>query len=179
VLHPPAMARPAASIAVVATAAVALALGCMGGGGADHPLVEPVVTPATPKEVISAARGILEQWRQAQEVKSFETLSALYTHDNDVVVVSEGVALIGWSSVSAMLQDRLATATAIHVRLKDVQVASLSPNVASALATMTREVQSGATTVSEAGTLTLVLRHADTAGAPWLIVAEHYSYKAH
>ena len=152
-----------------------VALGC--AHGAPPPTV--VVAPATPKEVVTAARGALEQWRQAYEVKSFDALAKLYAHDQDVVVVQEGTPLIGWSSVEAMLQDRLTTASAIHVRLKDVQVSSLSPGVASALATMTREVQSGATTVTEAGTLTIVLRKADGAAAPWLIVAEHYSYKAH
>jgi uncharacterized protein (TIGR02246 family) len=160
----------------LAAASVLVALGCAHGpapaGGTE-------VAPATPKEVVAAARGVLEQWRQAQEVKSFETLANLYAHDADVVVVQEGSPLIGWSSVEAMLQDRLATATAIHVRLKDVTVASLAPTVASALATMTREVQKDNTTVTEAGTLTLVLRRADAAGAPWLIVAEHYSYKGH
>ncbi len=161
-----------------ALAVVALALGCAGGGGGSRDPEVPGVAAATPKEVVAAARAVLEQWRQAQEVKSFELLAKLYVHDQDVVVVQEGSPLMGWSSVEAMLQDRMTTATAIHVRLKDVQVASLAPSVASALATMTREVSSGATTVTETGTVTLVLRRAEAAGAPWLIVAEHYSYKA-
>jgi ketosteroid isomerase-like protein len=159
----------------LAAPAVLVALGCAHG---TAPAVTDVA-PATPKEVVAAARGVLEQWRQAQEVKSFETLSRLYAHDTDVVVVQEGTPLIGWSSVEAMLQDRLATATAIHVRLKDIAVSSLSPTVASALATMTREVQTNNTTVTEAGTITIVLRRAESADAPWLIVAEHYSYKGH
>ena len=175
VLHPSAMAR-------CVTALVAFALGlsaaCVGGAG-SHEADAPVRAAATPKDVVAAARGVLEQWRQAQEVKSFELLAKLYVRDQDVVVVQEGAPLIGWSSVSAMLQDRMTTATAIHVRLKDVQVASVAPSVASALATMTREVSTGATTVTEIGTVTLVLRRAETVGAPWLIIAEHYSYKAH
>ncbi len=156
--------------------AVALTLGCAGGERAP---IAPVVVPATPKDVVAAARGLLEQWRQAQEIRSFETLAGLYAHGPDIVVVSEGSPLIGWSSVEAMLQDRMSTATAIHIRLKDVQIASLSPDVASVLATMARELTTGATTVTESGTLTLVLRRSDDgSGAPWQIAAEHYSYKA-
>jgi ketosteroid isomerase-like protein len=73
-----------------------------------------------------------------------------------------------------MLEDRLARAETIRMRLKDMQVISLAPDVASALATMTREQTQGATTITESGTLTLVLRHQDGA---WLITSEHYSYK--
>lgn len=128
----------------------------------------------TPKDTVSAARATLEQWRQAYEVKSMDALARLYAHDGDVAVVLEGVPLVGWRSVEAMLQDRLARAELVHVRLKDVQVAQIAPDVASVLATMTREVQTGATTVTENGTITLVLRRD---GDAWVIAAEHYSYK--
>jgi uncharacterized protein (TIGR02246 family) len=129
---------------------------------------------ATPKEVVAAGRGAIEQWRQAYEVRSIEALAKLYAHDLDVVVVQDGVPLIGWSAVEAMLKDRIVRAKEIHVRLKEIQVTSLAPNVASAIATMTREVGDGVTTVTENGALTLVLRKD---GGTWLIVSEHYSYK--
>ena len=43
-----------------------------------------------------------------------------------------------------------------------------------AVATMTRELSDGATTVTENGTLTLVLRKDR---GRWQIASEHYSYK--
>jgi len=43
------------------------------------------------------------------------------------------------------------------------------------VATMTRELTDGVTTVTEYGSLTLVFRKDPNAG--WLIVGEHYSYK--
>lgn len=133
------------------------------------------VAPSTPKEVEAGGRAAIEQWRQAYEVRSIDGLAKLYPHDLAVVVVQDGQALIGWSSVEAMLRDRLARAKQIHVRVKDIQVTSLGPTVASAIATMTRELSDGVTTVTENGALTLVLRKDDAGG--WLIVAEHYSYR--
>lgn len=128
----------------------------------------------TPKEVVAAAKATIEQWRQAYEVRSVEALSKLYAQDVDLVVVQEGTPYLGWSSVESMLKDRVARAETIRMRLKDMQVISLSPELASAVATMTREQTEGATTVTENGTLTLVLR---LEGGSWLITSEHYSYK--
>jgi hypothetical protein len=82
--------------------------------------------------------------------------------------------MIGWSSVEAYLKDRVARVGSIHIRLKDVQVIALGLEAASAIATMTRELSDGTTTVTENGTLTLVLRHTP---AGWVISSEHYSYK--
>jgi len=132
------------------------------------------VRDATPKEVIAATRGAIEQWRQAYEVRSMDALSKLYAHDLDVVVVTDGLTLIGWSSVEGLLNDRLARAKDIHIRLKEIQVRAVSAGAAFAVATMSREVGDGVTTVTENGTLTLVFRK-DATG--WLIVGEHYSYK--
>ncbi len=159
------------SLAIAATVAVGLCL-----AGCPHPRTgEPSAqTTATPKEVISAAKATIEQWRQAYEIRSIDALAKLYAHDLDVVVVQEGTTMIGWSSVEAMLKDRLSRAGGIHVRLKDIQVTSLASNVASAVVTMSRELTDGATTVTENGTLTLVLRKDD---ATWVITSEHYSYK--
>ena len=130
--------------------------------------------PATPEAVISDGKAAIEQWREAYEVRSLGALSPLYAHDAQVVVVTDGVPAVGWPQVQALLSERLARAKEVHVRLKDVAVTSLSPTVASALATMTREIGDGVTTVTENGTLTLVLRH-DPDG--WKIVVEHYSYR--
>jgi ketosteroid isomerase-like protein len=157
-------------VAVLVVAVVALALGGCPRGGGD-------TTPArvlTPKEVVSAARATVEQWRQAYEVKSLESLSKLYAQNIDLVVVQEGLPLVGWSSVEGMLKDRLARYKEIHVRLKDIQVQSLATNAAVATAAMSRELGDGVTTITEFGALTIVLRKD---GEQWLIVSEHYSFK--
>lgn len=82
--------------------------------------------------------------------------------------------MIGWSSVEAYLKDRIARAGQIHIRLKDVSVVALGLEAASVTATMNRELSEGTTTVTENGTLTLVVRR--TADG-WVISSEHYSYK--
>jgi ketosteroid isomerase-like protein len=130
--------------------------------------------PATPDEVVAAARGAIEQWRQAYEVRSVDALAKLYVHGPALVVVHDGTPELGWTSVHAMLQAQLARAKEVHVRLEDVKVTSLAPSVATAVATMTREIGDGVTTATEKGALTLVL---EKAGDDWKIVAEHYSYK--
>jgi len=130
--------------------------------------------PATPKEVIASARATIEQWRQAYEVRSFEALAKLYVHDIDLVVVQDGLPIVGWTSVEDMLKDRLARSKKIVIRLKDIQVQSLGSTSATATASMTREVGDEITTVTESGALTIVLRKEADA---WLIVTEHYSYK--
>jgi ketosteroid isomerase-like protein len=151
-------------------AGLLVVLGCAGGPAADA--VGPSAT--TPKEVVAAAKGTVEQWRQAYEVRSVEALAQLYARDLDLVVVVEGTTYLGWSSVEAMLKDRIARASSIRIRLKDVQAISLADTVASVVATMTRELSEGVTTVTENGTLTLVLRKQ---GGGWVITTEHYSYK--
>jgi ketosteroid isomerase-like protein len=134
------------------------------------------VTPSatTPKEVVTAVKATLEQWRQGYEVRSVEALARIYEHDLDVVVVQEGLTMVGWSSVEAYLKDRIARAGSIHIRLKDIQVIALGLEAASAVATMTRELTDGTTTVTEQGTLTLVVRRTPDG---WVILTEHYSYR--
>jgi ketosteroid isomerase-like protein len=153
--------------------AVALVLAMAGCPGQKAPETTPAASLA-PKDVVAAAKGTVEQWRQAYEVRSFDALAKLYVHDLDLVVVQDGLPLMGWSQVEPALRDRLGKAKEIHVRLKDVTVTSLGPTAAAALATMTREVSDGVTTVTEAGALTLVLRKS---AAGWQVVQEHYSYK--
>lgn len=154
---------------VVILVVVLVMAGCPRGGGDTTP-----ARPATPKEVVASARATIEQWRQAYEVRSLEALEKLYAHDLDLVVVQDGLPVVGWTSVEVMLRDRLARYKEIHVRLKDIQVQSLGPTAAVATAAMTREQGDGVTTVTEYGALTIVLRRD---GESWLIVTEHYSYK--
>ena len=158
---------------VALVAALALA-GCPRGGADQTTPVGPT-HELTPKEVVIATRGAVEQWRQAYEVRSMDALGKLYAHDIDVVIVQDGVTLIGWGSVEGLLKDRINRAKEIHIRLKEVQVTSVAPTAAFAVATMSREMSDGVTSVTENGSLTLVFRKDATAG--WLIVGEHYSYK--
>ena len=146
-----------------------LAAGCPRGGGDTTP-----ARPATPPEVLSAARGTIEQWRQAYQIKSFDGLAKLYAHEAQLVLVHEGRALIGWASVEAMIKDRLARYQKIVVRLKDINVIALGATSATATASMTRELGDDVTTVTESGALTMVLRRD---AEQWVIVTEHYSYR--
>jgi len=154
--------------AAIVVVALAMA-GCPKGGGDTTP-----ARVLTPKEVVAGARATIEQWRQAFEVRSLEALTKLYAQNIDLVVVQDGVLLVGWSSVEGMLKDRINRYKEIHVRLKDIQVQSLGTNAATATAAMTRELGDGVTTITEQGALTVVLRKDADA---WLIVSEHYSYK--
>lgn len=157
-----------AALAVCAACLVSAGCSRAGRGEVAHPAV------LTPREVITAAKATIEQWRQAYEVRSMDALAQLYAHDLDLVVVHEGTAYLGWTSAESMLRDRVTRASTVRIRLKDMQVASLAPEVASAVATMTRELTEGATTVTENGTLTLILRKQ---GDRWVIAVEHYSYR--
>lgn len=151
---------------------IALAILVAGCPGKTSAPASPSAT--TPKDVVAAVKASIEQWRQAYEVRSVEALAKLYAHDLDVVVVQEGLTMVGWSSVEAYLKDRIARVESIHIRLKDVTVISLGLEAASAVATMTRELTEGTTTVTEAGTLTLVFRKT---AEGWVISSEHYSYR--
>lgn len=151
----------------ILVAALALAA-CPRGGGETTP-----TRPSTPTEVIAGARGTIEQWRQAYQVRSFDGIAKLYAHETGLVVVYDGQQLVGWTSVEAMVKDRLERFQKIQIRLKDIQVASLGPTAATATAAMTREVGDETTTVTESGALTVVLRKE---GETWVIVAEHYSH---
>jgi ketosteroid isomerase-like protein len=149
--------------------AALLAGGCPSGGG------EPIVVkPQTPPEVLQAARGTIEQWRQAYQIKGFDVLSKLYAHDAELVFVHEGRAMVGWPSIEALIKDRLARYQKIVIRLKDINVVTLGPTSATATAVMTRELGDEVTTVTETGALTMVMRRD---GEQWVIVTEHYSYR--
>ncbi len=135
---------------------------------------EAPVAPATPAEVVAIAKATVEQWRQGYEVRSVDALAKLYAHDLDTAIVTEGVALTGWTAIEASLRDKLGRAGAIRMRLKDIQVTAQDATVATVVATLTRETTFEAATTTENGTLTLVLRRA---GDGWVIALEHYSYR--
>jgi ketosteroid isomerase-like protein len=133
---------------------------------------KPLEAPAAPADLVTAVRGTLEQWRQAYEVRSPDALAKLYSHEPTLSVVQDGTLWLGWTAFEPVLLDKL-KATAIHVRLKDVQISAIGATGAVVVATMLRERVDAATTVTENGVLTLVVRN----DGGWVIVAEHYSYK--
>lgn len=141
--------------------------------GCQRKAAPPPAVPV-PADVVGAAKATVERWRLAYEGRNLEALAQLYPHDLDVTVIQEGVATQGWTAIEAMLKDRLAGAKEIHVRIKDQQVLSLGGDAAATVATMTRELVNGGTTITETGTLSLVLRKV---GDGWLIAVEHYSYR--
>jgi ketosteroid isomerase-like protein len=154
--------------------AVAVAIALVIAGCAQPKAADTTPARVTPKDVVAAAKGAVEQWRQAYEVRSEDALARLYVHSDELVVVQDGVPVVGWIAIDPMLKDRLSHAKEIHIKLKDVRVTSLGETGAVAVATMTREISDGVTTVTENGALTLALRR----GADgWQIVQEHYSYK--
>lgn len=143
--------------------------GCAHGESETRP-----TQPATPPDVLNAARGTIEQWRQAYQIKGFDALAGLYAHEPELVLVQDGRALVGWPSVEGMIKDRLARYLKIVIRLKDINVVALGATAATATAVMTRELGDEVTTVTESGALTMVLRRD---GDHWVIVTEHYSYR--
>ncbi len=115
----------------------------------------------------------VEAWGQADGTRDPEALAAHYDHGTQVVRIHQGKRATGWQAVEPQLRIVVGKATAIHVRLEDLQVVALAPGAVVVTAAMTREVSDGVTAVTEAGILSLVLRRD---GGAWLITAEHYSY---
>lgn len=154
---------------VLATLASLLVAACPHAGG---PATAGHDTAAA--SVAAGARAAVEQWRQAYEVTSLDALRKAYARDADSIVVVEGETVAGAAAIDAMLEAKLAHAKQVHITLQNPAIAELAPTVARVVATMTREIGDGVTTVTERGVLTLVLRKHPEG---WKIVLEHYSYK--
>jgi uncharacterized protein (TIGR02246 family) len=121
-----------------------------------------------------AATRLAEQWRQAWETRSAEALAPLYSHDTDLVVVDQGATYLGWTAVETYLSTKSGAAKEIHLTLADVAPVALGSDGAVVNATLTREINDGVSSLTERGTLTLVVRSG--ADGTWVIVTEHYSY---
>lgn len=154
------------SLAIVVVAALA-ACGPKSGDTAPEP-------SSGGDAVTAGARGAVEQWRQAWEVRSVEALGALYAHNLDVIVVDQGRSYLGWTEVETYLSTKLGSATDVHVKVDDLQVFALGDGAAAASASIVREISDGVVNNSEAGVVTMALR-AEADGA-WKIVSEHYSF---
>ena len=154
------------SLAIV----VVMALGACGPSKSGETTPE----PASGDAVTAGARGAVEQWRQAWEVRSVEALGNLYAHNLDVIVVDQGRSHLGWTAVEMYLSTKLGGATDVHVKLDDLQVFALGSGAAAASASIVREISDGVVNSSESGVITMALR-AEPDGT-WRIVSEHYSF---
>jgi uncharacterized protein (TIGR02246 family) len=150
---------------------LALVAAIAAGGCAPRP-TPPAVAP--PVGLTAGVKGTIEQWRQAYEVRSMDALARLYSHDPGLVIVQDGARQLGWAAIEPALRGVLARASAIRVRITELQIAALDAGAAVATGLMTRESTDGTTTVTENGVLTLALRKDDTS---WVIASEHYSYR--
>jgi len=153
-----------------------IALLLVAAAACHPPAAAPVVPvrPPLPRDAAGQVRQAIEDWRAAYEHRDPDALEALYAHDADTMLVSDGVPFIGWASVDPALRDRIANTREVHIRLKEVQISALAPSAAVGIATMTRDSGDGVTSVHEVGALTLVFQKLE---AGWRIVAEHYSYR--
>ena len=111
------------------------------------------------RAVAIATRGAIEQWRQAYEVRSVDALEQLYAHDADIVVVSDGVTLIGWTLGRRHAEgpDRAREGDPRPAQGRPGHLGSRARSRRVGRATMTRELAT-ASRRDRDGALTLVLR---------------------
>lgn len=151
-----------------------LALPACGGSGAAPPAAPRAdQAPPAPVSVVQAARAVLEQYRQAHEVRSMDALAPLYAVSPELVRVWQGSRLTGWDAVRPELAALLGRAERIKLRIDDVTVSALGEDGATVAASVSRVIADGVTSVRVDGVLTLALRRQDD---HWVIVAEHFSY---
>lgn len=163
-------------MAIVAFAVLALAAlgGCAGRGkGAPDVAAQPAAPAPVPASVDEAVRGVLEQYRQAYEVRSLDALLPLYLQSADLVLVRQGRPVLGWEAARQSFSSLLTQASEIRIELEPVRVVPLGADGAVVTARLARTVSHGPTSVREEGTLTLVLRR-DAGG--WVIAGEHFSH---
>jgi ketosteroid isomerase-like protein len=146
-------------------------LGLVGCPRPQAPVEAP--EPATPDEVVRAATGLLEQYRQAYQVRSFDALAPLYDQTLDVAVTHQGKSYTGWSEVESHLNAVLGASAQVHITFENPSVVALGPGGAAVTTRTRREISDGVSAVVEEGLMTLAMRRD---GDRWVIVKEHFSY---
>jgi hypothetical protein len=157
-------------------AAAALGLACAAGacgGSPEPPPAAPQAAAPVSGDAATAARAVLEQYRQAHEVRSVEALEPLYLATPELVRVWQGQRSAGWDTARAELSALFNRAQGIKLRVDQVAVQALGRDGAVVVADVSRTVSDGVTSVRVDGVLTLVLRREDPR---WLIVSEHFSH---
>lgn len=162
---------------------VALALGLFVALAACQAGPKPPETPdpqrvseadkLAPAQVREAARGAVEQYRQAYEVLTFDGLAPLYARGQDVEVIAQGRRYTGWSEVERYLRDLLDRANEIRVQIADLRVMALGSDGAIATAQIERRVRGPVMSVTTNGVLSLTFRLDE---GSWRIVSEHLSH---
>lgn len=170
----------------IAAAVLGLSLlgsGCGGGTRARAGAEAPLGAAPAPGSVEEAARGVLEQYRQAHEVRSLDALTPLYLDAPDLVRVWQGERTRSWGAIRGQMAVLFSTAEDIKLRVDEVTVLALGQDGATVTASVSRTVDSGATSVRVDGILTLVLRRQDgprgqdgEQPARLVIVTEHFSH---
>jgi hypothetical protein len=123
---------------------------------------------ATPGSAAPAS-AIIEQWRQAYEVRSVDALSKLYDPSEKLVYVHQGKRYNGWPAAAAVITERLAGATELHMDLRDVSVRSIA-GATFIDCNMTREISVSSTTIKESGVVSMVIIDGK-------IAVEHFSFR--
>lgn len=161
------------------TVVVLAALGACAGGSQGAAIAEPEPAPEPPRlapdEVREAARGAVEQYRQAYEILTFDGLAPLYAQGPEVEVVAQGIRYTGWEDVESYLRDLLERADRVRLEVGDLRVVALGPSGAIATAEIERSVRGPVMSVDASGVLSLTFRLDEDR---WRIVSEHLSYTA-
>jgi ketosteroid isomerase-like protein len=160
---------------MIAAVLLASAAGACGGSAAPEPEAPRAAAPgaAVAGDAAGAARAVLEQYRQAHEVRSVEALDPLYLATPGLVRVWQGERTAGWDAARAELAALFNRAQSIKLRVDQVTVQELGDAAAVVVADVSRTVSDGVTSVRVDGVLTLVLRRE---GERWLIAGEHFSH---
>lgn len=154
--------------------ALVLMLPACGGPAAAPPSApQAEAAPPAPASVVEAAQALVEQYRQAHEVRSMDALAPLYAASPELVRVWQGRRTTGWEVVRPELAGLLGRAESIKLRIGDLAVSALGEDGAAVTASVSRTVADGVTSVRVDGVLTLALRRQDDR---WVIVGEHFSH---
>ena len=164
--------RPMVQRSLLITALM-LALGGCAKQGTPAPQAPAATVEPVPASVQEAARGVIEQYRQAYQVRSLDALLPLYARSPDLVMVRQGRPIAGWDQVQDHLTSLITRAEEIQLELEDVRIIALGQGGAAVTARVTRTVHDNATSVREEGLLTLALRQD---GERWVIASEHFSH---
>jgi len=170
------------SIAAAVLGLSLLVAGCGGGTKARAGAEAPESAVPAPGSVEEAARAVLEQYRQAHEVRSLDALAPLYLDAPELIRVWQGERTKSWGAIRGQFAVLFSSAEDIKLRADEVTVLVLGQDGAAVIADVSRTVDSGATSVRVDGVLTLVLRRQEDPDGPdgkagrWVIVSEHFSH---
>lgn len=159
------------------TTLMPVAVGACGGAakGAAEPKFDPVASAAPPPALATQAKGLIEQYRQAWEVKSLDALSALYVRTVDVSLVVGGEALLGWTAIEERYKAALAASAVFKLRIEPVAVTAVDQGGVAVVAKVSRIYGDDVTKTEDRELVTFVLTPVEGKLA---ILVEHRSREA-